>query len=130
MSSSSPTRTGGCLCGRTRFSATGKPRFVANCHCRSCRKATGGAYGTWAGFADTQIEWSGEPRALHESSPGVTRGFCAHCGSPLSYQGARWPGETHVTIGVFDRAEDLVPKGDVYTEEALPWARPAKQSPS
>ena len=23
---------------------------------------------------------------IHESSPGVLRGFCRHCGTPLTYQ--------------------------------------------
>lgn len=116
---------GGCRCGRTRFTARGAPRFVAHCHCKSCRRATGSAFSTWVGFRDEQIEWRGEDRALFASSPGVKRGFCQARGTPLSYQGERWAGETHVTLGAFDKPEDFSPKGDVYTEEALPWARPA-----
>lgn len=114
---------GGCQCGTIRFETGGAPRFVANCHCHDCRKATGAAFATWVGFTDEQISWSGE-RALHASSPGVQRGFCRECGSPLSYQGEKWPGETHLLIGAFDQPEAFTPKGDVFTEDALPFSKP------
>jgi hypothetical protein len=60
----------------------------------------------------------GEPVRFH-SSPGVTRAFCGRCGTPLAYEGDRWPGE--VLTGSMDRPEDLVPARDAFTEEKLPW---------
>lgn len=115
------TRTGGCQCGAVRFAAGGQPRFVANCHCRDCRRATGAAFSTWVGYRDEALDWTGE-RAIHESSPGVARGFCAVCGTPLSFGGGKWPGETHLLIGAFDDPAGLVPSGDVFTDEKLDWA--------
>jgi hypothetical protein len=115
-------RVGGCQCGAVRFSAEGPPKFVCNCHCADCRRATGAPFSTFVGFLDDQIAWSGETRAFRESSPGVTRSFCSTCGSPLSYQGAKWAGETHLYIGNFDNPGDLTPTSDVFVEEALPWA--------
>ena len=115
--------TGHCLCGAVKFETRGTPRFVANCHCANCRRATGAAFSTWVGFTDDQIIWAGE-RASYASSEGVARGFCKDCGTPLSYQGAKWDGETHILIGAFDQPEDFTPKGDVFTEEALPFSKP------
>jgi hypothetical protein len=112
---------GGCHCRRVRFTARGSPRFVSRCHCDSCRRTTGGAFSVWVGFKDDAVAWSGEPRALYASSPGVSRGRCRSCGAPLTYQSVKWPGETHILIGVFDSPRAYAPIGDYQKEEALPW---------
>lgn len=119
-----PVREGGCSCGRIRFQAAGEPRFVANCHCTDCRRATSAAFSTWAGFSDDQLTWHGERRE-YASSPGVKRGFCGICGTPLSYQGSKWPGETHILVGTFDKPDAFTPSCDVFVDDALSWARPA-----
>lgn len=113
---------GGCQCGAVRFAAAGAPRFVANCHCKSCRKATGAAFSTWVGFNTEQVRWLTKEPPLHESSPGVKRGFCAECGTPLTYSGEKWSGETHFLIGVFDDPAAFTPRNEVFTEDALAWA--------
>ncbi|MEE2692111.1 MAG: GFA family protein [Pseudomonadota bacterium] len=122
MAVNDQARRGGCQCGAARFEARGAPKFVGNCHCNDCRKATGAPFSTFVGFLDGQVTWSGAARRTRESSTGVTRSFCSVCGSPLSYQGAKWPGETHLYIGGFDDPSGLVPTGDVFTDEALAWA--------
>ncbi|MFC6634198.1 GNAT family N-acetyltransferase [Microbulbifer taiwanensis] len=114
------TYRGGCHCGAIRFEAKGAPKFVARCHCDSCRRTTGGAFSTWVGFEDPQVEWLSDADC-YCSSEGVRRGFCKQCGTPLSYQSDKWVGETHFLIGVFDEPYQFVPSGDVFTEEALPW---------
>ena len=120
---SAPLHQGGCLCGAVRFEAEGAPKFIANCHCNSCRKATGAAFSTWVGFSDANIRWLKNAPAFHQSSPGVERGFCRDCGTPLTYAGAQWPDETHFLIGVFDAPESYTPSGDVFADDALPWAQ-------
>jgi len=114
---------GGCACGAIRFKTTGAPKFVANCHCRDCRRCTGAAFSTWVGFKDEQINWTRQ-RATYESSTGVTRGYCKDCGTPLTYQGEKWAGETHLLIGVFNDPDSFTPAGSVFDDEALPWAKP------
>ncbi|WP_323845808.1 GFA family protein [Microbulbifer magnicolonia] len=114
------THKGGCHCGAVRFEAGGTPKFVARCHCDSCRRTTGGAFSTWVGFKDEQVTWISPP-AVYPSSEGVKRGFCSNCGTPLSYQSAQWPGETHFLIGVFDDPRQYVPAGDAFADEALAW---------
>lgn len=117
------THKGGCHCGAVRFEARNPPRFVARCHCNSCRRTTGGAFSTWIGFRNDQIRWLTRP-AFHESSPGVRRGFCPKCGTPLSFGGGKWPDETHFLVGVFDDPSRYVPTVDVFTEDALSWCAP------
>ena len=115
-------RTGGCRCAAVRVEATGPPKFVGNCHCRACRHASGAAFSTFVGYLDEQVRWIGAERTRYESSPGVFRSFCTICGSPLSYQGQEWAGETHLFIGCLDDPADLTPTGDVFTDEKLHWA--------
>ncbi len=115
------SHTGGCQCGAVRFTVAGEPRFVARCHCASCRRATGAEFSTWVGWRDDQVHWSNHEPTLYASSKGVQRGFCARCGTPMSYRGEQWPGETHLLIGLFDRPRDFPPKGEVFKDEALPW---------
>lgn len=119
--------TGACQCGVVRFGTTGAPKFVSNCHCVSCRKATGAAFSTWVGFDDNNVHWlTGEP-AYYASSNGVKRGFCNACGAPMTYAGDQWPGETHILIGMFNDPLAFVPRRDVFTEDALPWAMSGKE---
>jgi hypothetical protein len=115
-------RTGGCSCGAVRFEARSVPKFVANCHCGDCRRATGAPFSTWVGYDSGNVSWRGE-RAIHDSSPTVMRGYCAVCGTPLSYSGKKWTGETHLLIGTFDDAGGLVPSSDAFASEKLPWVQ-------
>jgi hypothetical protein len=113
--------TGRCLCGQTRYRATGTPLWVAHCHCASCRRATGAPITTYAGFAAEHFAYTaGEPKRF-ASSEGVSRSFCGHCGTPLTYEGARWPGEVHVLVGTLDRPEAVTPTREAFAEERLPW---------
>jgi hypothetical protein len=40
-----------------------------------------------AGYLKTDIEWSGDERQIYHSSPGIQRGFCGKCGTPLIWEG-------------------------------------------
>ena len=114
---------GGCQCGAARFEVTGAPAFISNCHCRACRKATGAAFSTWVGFKAENVRWLTDEPSFYESSKGVARGYCAKCGTPLTYASDRWPGETHFLLGVMDRPQAYAPLGDAFEEEALHWTQ-------
>jgi hypothetical protein len=114
-------RRGHCLCGATRYRVRGEPIWVAHCHCESCRRASSAAFVTWAGFgrADFAVT-AGEP-AAYRSSPGVVRRFCPRCGSPLTYEGERWPDQVHVLVCSFDDPAAFQPTEHVHIDERLPW---------
>ena len=113
--------TGGCLCGAVRYRALGEPNWVGYCHCESCRRATGAPVTAYAGFERENVRWEAGERACFGSSPGVSRGFCARCGTPLTYEGARWPTEVHIHLGTLDQPELVQPTGHAFAEERLPW---------
>jgi hypothetical protein len=116
-------RRGRCLCGAVRFGAQGKPDWVAICHCESCRRATGGFVAAVAGYPRERVQFEGEPRQIYQSSPGVHRGFCAKCGSSLSYEGERWPGDVHLHVAAFESPEDFQPQVHVFATECVNWLK-------
>jgi hypothetical protein len=115
------TFKGSCQCGAIQFQIEGGPKWIADCHCADCRRATGAAVSTYVGVEWEQTEFSTGSPSTYRSSEGVKRTYCADCGSPIAYQGERWPSEIHFFVGLFERAEDLVPQEQVYAAEKLPW---------
>jgi hypothetical protein len=114
---------GRCHCGAVRFVAAFPTRFVAHCHCESCRRAHAAAFVTWAGFRHEQVrvlQGAGE-LATHESSPGTVRRFCRRCGTKLFFESAKWPGETHVPLAAFDDPLDRAPQGHAFAAEHVSW---------
>jgi hypothetical protein len=118
-------RTGRCGCGAVSFRVDGDPNWVAHCHCRDCRAQTGSPFTTFAGFPRARFAWTGVPPAIHRSSPGVARSFCARCGTPMAFEGARWPDEVHIYVATVEDPASLVPQAHVYFGQALPWIQPA-----
>ncbi len=115
--------SGRCHCGAVRFTADFPSRFVAHCHCESCRRAHGAAFVTWAGFPSAQVRVTqGEDElATHESSPRTYRRFCRRCGTKLFFEGAKWPGETHVVLAAFDDPLDRAPSVHAFYAERAGW---------
>ncbi len=76
---------GGCQCGAIRY-AIGGPLFGSHiCHCRMCQKAFGNFFAALAGVMKTDLQWTKGAPAYYRSSSIVRRGFCAHCGTPLTF---------------------------------------------
>jgi hypothetical protein len=115
-------RTGRCFCGAIRFEARGEPRFVSNCHCESCRRASSAPSVTWAGFKTERVTLTGENLRSYASSPGVQRFFCGACGTQVAFRGERWAGETHLTVCAFDAPDELPPQSDHFADEKLAWS--------
>ena len=81
-----PALRGGCLCGAVRFEATTTHREGYYCHCRMCQLAFGNTRAAFINLRKDEVRsLTGEPR-YHASSKIARRGFCAHCGSPLSFE--------------------------------------------
>ena len=93
------TITGGCQCGAVRYRAESLGR-ASICHCRMCQKAFGGFFGPLV--TGRGLEWTRGKPAMYASSNKVSRGFCAKCGTPLTYD---WGGDPEVSIGSLDNPE-------------------------
>ncbi len=96
MTTAAPVYTGGCQCGAVRFRAERVGR-ASICHCRMCQKAFGAFYGPLV--TGHGVVWTrGAPKHFASSNL-VRRGFCADCGTPLTYE---YDGGIELAIGAFD----------------------------
>jgi len=112
---------GGCLCGGTRYELAGEPVAVALCHCGSCRRASGAPAVAWAMFPlDRFWVTRGAPSAF-ASSPGVERGFCGRCGTPLTFWADFLPGLVDVTVASLDDPARFTPHMHIWESRRLPW---------
>jgi hypothetical protein len=113
-----PVHTGGCQCGAVRFRVEGALGDASVCHCRMCQKASGGFYAPLVSVRGAKLEWTRGDRKLFRSSNHVSRGFCADCGTPLTYEA---PDGLALMIGAFDDPFGLAPQIQWGTEAKLPY---------
>jgi hypothetical protein len=113
--------TGGCLCGAVRYAATAAPSDVSYCHCRMCQQHFGNPVGVYASFPDHQVRFTkGTPKNYRSSEFGQ-RGFCADCGTPLTYTYVRRPEQISVSVGSLDHPERFPPSVHWGIEGQVPW---------
>ncbi len=115
-----PLLTGGCQCGAVRYALFAPPERVHLCHCRMCQKAVGGPFAALAPVKRKDFAWTrGEPGSF-ASSTIARRDFCPRCGTPLSFHYVDGDGIA-LTIGSFDRPQDVRPTQLFGIESRLPW---------
>jgi len=112
-----PVLTGGCLCGRVRYEATPDHREGYYCHCRMCQLATGNTRAAFINLRKAELRWLGEP-AYYASSKIARRGFCSHCGTPLSFD---YPDSERldITVGSLDDPSALKPASHFAVETRI-----------
>ncbi|GGX72998.1 GFA family protein [Saccharospirillum salsuginis] len=117
---------GSCLCGDIRFEFDRFEGDFVYCHCRSCRKASGSAFGANIAVpVDAFRLTTGEALlGTYESSPGKVRHFCSRCGSPLFN---RVEGAEHlrVRLGSVDTDIRQGPKAHIFLGHRADWDRPS-----
>jgi hypothetical protein len=127
---SKPT-TGGCMCGAVRYEAVGEPFAVGHCHCHSCRRHTGAPVATLVAFERDRVKFTKVDRKIYNSSPGVGRGFCDQCGTPLTWEGKAWDGLLFINfhISTLDSPDDYVPDRHWYYSKRIAWFEVADDHP-
>lgn len=107
------SKTGGCLCGAVRYTASGPMRPVIGCHCTQCRKTSGHYVAATSAERDQMVIEGAENLTRYESSPGVTREFCAICGSQLFWNDSRSE-RLAIFAGTLDDATGLKLSGHIF----------------
>ncbi|WP_431312359.1 GFA family protein [Sphingomonas natans] len=114
--------TGGCQCGRVRYTAEIDSDDAYLCHCRMCRCATGGASIAFVNVPVGQVRWEHAPD-WYQSSPIARRPFCSSCGTPLGFVFLEGATNIDLTLGSFDDPTRFVPTHHFAVESMLPaWA--------
>lgn len=112
--------SGGCQCGAVRYEVDGPPNSAGICECRMCQRATGAFAYADAQFDGDKVRWTtGRPR-LFGSSTIADRGFCADCGTSLTYQN-RTAGTVSIMIATLDDPEAIRPSSHVGIEGRPSW---------
>src|SRR5262245_39579467 len=110
-----------CLCGGIRVEAE-RVLFLRHCHCATCRKETGSAFGTVAVVQPSDFRWvTGEELVQHyRYPPDGTRAFCRVCGgkAPLALFDGKL---VIIPAGILDDDPVVRPVIHQFTSEKAPW---------
>ncbi len=86
-----------------------------------CQKAVGGPFFAWATVATKDLAWTHGAPAQFRSSSVASRGFCAACGTPLTFQYDARPEEIDVSITSLDKPDAVQPAVAMGVESRLAW---------
>lgn len=112
--------TGRCLCGQVCYQTNGPPERVGHCHCDMCRRASGAVAFTLAVFDRDQVQWQGQLKH-YQSSKTASRGFCAQCGTPLTYEPINRPTKVLISLGSMDEPDKTPAEFSLFTREKIKW---------
>ena len=101
--------SGGCACGRVRYTVRIENDDAYLCHCRMCQRATGGVSIAFKQVKQADVTWDGEPDWF-DSSPIAQRPFCSNCGTPLGFRFKEGSDKMDLTVGSFDDPSSFAPK--------------------
>jgi hypothetical protein len=121
-----PAITGGCLCGKVRYSADTEPAFVGLCHCRDCQKFTGSAFAAVVGLPKSAVTVTGTLKSfskLGDSGKSSRRMFCPECGASVVDEADAAPGLVMIGVGTLDDAGWVKPTSQIYCASAQPWVQ-------
>ncbi|MCW5696094.1 MAG: GFA family protein [Bauldia sp.] len=112
--------TGGCQCGAVRYALHEPPGNPHICHCRMCQKAFGSFFAPLAGVPREAFEITRGEMAIFRSSDQAERGFCAACGTPLSFRYLTSK-RIAISLGSLDDPAAVKPAHQYGIEARMPW---------
>jgi hypothetical protein len=116
-------KTGGCLCGKVRYTLNAEPAICVTCHCKNCQRQAGSALSIIIGVPEAAVESTGELKTYNDtgdSGATVRRQFCPECGSPV-FTLLEQPGLMFIKAGTLDDTSDLQPAFHCYTKSRQAW---------
>lgn len=118
--------TGGCLCGKIRYTLKADPALAVVCHCTHCQKASGSAFSTNLVMQRADIELSGDLAAYDDKADSgniLKRSFCPNCGSSIMSESSGRPGAAVLKAGTLDDPSGVKPGMEIWTRSAQPWVK-------
>ena len=101
--------TGGCACGRVRYTATVHDDDSYLCHCRMCQRSTGSISIAFKSMRQAEVHWEHEPD-WYDSSAIARRPFCSHCGTSFGFQFKEGSDKMDLTVASFDDPSRFKPR--------------------
>ncbi|MDF1610384.1 GFA family protein [Hoeflea sp. YIM 152468] len=116
--------TGGCLCGQTRYEASGPVLFSLLCYCVDCQKASGTGHVPIMGVARSGFTVDG-PTVMSTVTGGsglrAIRNFCANCHSLLFGTPEAAPDFVTIYAGSLDDRHLFTPQKAQFTRTRQAW---------
>jgi hypothetical protein len=112
--------SGGCQCGAVRYRLDAALSGACICHCRMCQKASGGPFMAFGGVPTSSFVVKRGSITTFASSEIAERGFCAACGTPLTYR-LRGAERIGVALGSLDDPNAVMPESQLGVESRVNW---------
>ncbi len=117
--------TGGCLCGKIRYTVSQPLQSIIACHCTHCQKASGAGASHNAVVPASAVSFtSGLPKLyedIAQSGNILKRFFCGDCGSPIYSQREKVPEMMVLKVGTLDDSAHMKLVMNIWTNSARPW---------
>src|SRR5579863_9134925 len=120
-----PTAEGQCLCGEVKFQITVPARWAWHDHGAASRRAHGSAYATYVGSWRSRfriVAGLDDVSRFIDDAAGTIRGFCARCGTPVTYERAHSPTMVNIPRALFEVRTGREPRYHIAIEESPDWA--------
>ena len=117
--------TGGCLCGKLRYTITAAPIAMRLCWCRDCQYLASGNATVNVVFPSNAITIEGrlaDYQSMADSGNRMHRRFCPECGTHLFSEAESRPHLIIVRNGALDDTALLKPSATIWTDSAPEWA--------
>lgn len=116
--------TARCSCGELTVHATSRPLKVSACHCKSCQRRTGSAFGVAAFYRREDVIAKGASHTYvrtGESGKALTFHFCRACGSTVYWFPDFRPGLVAIAFGCLNETDGIALDQSVYETHTYPW---------
>lgn len=119
------TITGGCFCGKVRYTVNEPILKGGMCFCSQCRKITGGSSWPFVVVVSESLKVTGdafkEYTRLGSSGKKVHAGFCSECSTTLFGRPELWADIRTISASTLDNPELFRMDMQVWTEDAPSW---------
>ncbi|HRY04070.1 MAG TPA: GFA family protein [Beijerinckiaceae bacterium] len=118
--------TGGCLCGKIRYTLKAEPALTVVCHCTHCQKASGSAFSTNLVIQRADIDFTGDMASYDDTADSgntLKRSFCPKCGASIMSESSGRPGSAVLKAGTLDDPSVVKPTMQIWTRSAQPWVK-------
>ena len=119
--------SGGCACGRIRYTCQAAPVGSGHCHCRDCQRSSGTSHTSIVVVPSAGLAFQGGSPVSYESLSDkgntVYRSFCGHCGSPMFAGNKNHPEFIAIKAASLDEPDSFQPAIDSWVSSAPAWCQ-------
>lgn len=115
-----------CLCGALQIELRGAPLGLYACHCNTCKRTTGSAFGYRARYSAAEIVVFGEPRRwrrIGDAGRWVDHHFCGTCGAMVFQKAEALGDDIVLSVGALANPMSPPPQAHFREEAAHRWLR-------